>query len=127
MPNPATLHHRSIKIDHHLKIVDFFIHVGCPKTFHVEPNYKSYKPDVYMHNQKGIPVCVEVQLTPISHKKMENKTIEFMTSHKKKEHDAVVLLLVSDKDYGIQLPKPYSLITIPVPKEPYSETQKRPS
>lgn len=127
MPNPAVLHHRSIKIEHHLKIVDFFIHMGCPKVFHVEPNYKTYKPDVYMHNHTGIPVCVEVQLTPISHKRMESKTIEFMTSHKKKEHDSIVLLLVSDKEYNIKLPPPYNMITIPVPKEPYAETQKKPS
>lgn len=128
MPNPAILHHRSIKIDHHLKIVDFFIHAGMPRVFHVEPNWKTYKPDVYMKDRMGNNICVEIQITPISSKKMKTKTIEFMESFKKKEHEATIMLLVSNQAYSqIDLPKPFKLVRLPMPNEPFSEAQKKPS
>lgn len=121
MPNPATLHTRSIKIDHHLKLVDFFIHAGCPKTFIPEPNFKGYKPDVYMKDLKGNPICVEVQITPISTKKMQSKIDEFVATYKK-EHDARVMLLVSDNAYDkVTIPSPFKIVRIPMPQEPYNE------
>jgi hypothetical protein len=121
MPNPAVLHTRSIKIDHHLKIVDFYIHAGMPKVFQVEPNWKKYKPDVYMKDLKGNPICVEVQITPISTKKMQTKIDEFVSSYGK-EHDAKVMLLVSNQEYSkIKVPTTFKLIRIPMPIEPYTQ------
>lgn len=123
MPNPATLHTRSIKIDHQLKIVDFFIHAGCPSSFHIEPNWKEYKPDVYMKDKKGNAICVEVQITPISTKKMQKKMDEFVATHGR-EHDARVMLLVSNNEYQkVTIPNTFKLIRIPMPSEP--DMQKR--
>jgi hypothetical protein len=121
MPNPATLHSRSIKIDHHLKIVDFYIHSGMPEVFIPEPNFKNYKPDVYMKDKQGIPICVEIQLTPISTKRMQAKIDEFVSTYKK-EHDAQVMLLVSNNEYGkITFPSSFKLVRIPIPDEPYAQ------
>lgn len=124
MPNPATLHHRSVKLDHYLKIVDFYIHAGCPDVFIPEPNWKTYKPDAYMTDKKGNAICVEIQLTPISTKRMQSKVDEFISSYGK-EHDAKIMLLVSNQEYPkLKVPHTYNVITIPVPQEPYQE-QKR--
>jgi hypothetical protein len=120
MPNPAVMHHRSIKIDHHLKIVDFFIHAGCPTMFLIEPKFGEYEPDVYMKDLKGNSICVEVQLTPISTKKMQKKVEQFLSSFGK-EHDAKVMLLVSNNEYGkVTMPEGFQLLKIPMPKEPYA-------
>jgi hypothetical protein len=122
MPNPAILHTRSIKIEHHLKIVDFYIKAGCPATFIPEPNWKTYKPDVYMKDQKGNAICVEIQLTLISSKKMQTKVDEFVKAHGKKEHDAKIMLLVSNHEYPkVKMPAPFKLYTIPIPDEPYEQ------
>lgn len=122
MPNPATLHTRSIKLDHYLKIVDFYIHAGCPQIFIPEPNFKSYKPDAYMQDRKGNAICVEVQLTPISTKKMQTKIDEFVSSYGKKEHDATVMLLVSNNTYSkVRIPNTFKLHRIPLPEEQYDK------
>jgi hypothetical protein len=119
MPNPATLHHRSVKLDHYLKIVDFYIHTGCPKIFIPEPPFKDYKPDVYMKDLKGNAICVEIQITLISTKKMQTKIDQFVATHNK-EHDAKIMLLVSDNAYNqVKMPNGYSLVRLPLPKEPY--------
>lgn len=120
MPNPATLHHRSIKINHHLKIVDFYIHMGKPETFIPEPNYPSYKPDVYMKDQKGNPICVEIQITKISAKRMQAKMDEFVKSYGKKEHDSRIMLVVTDSQYDkLVVPSGFKIYRIPMPLEPY--------
>lgn len=120
MPNPAVLHHRSIKIDHHLKIVDFYIHVGCPSEFHVEPLWNEYKPDVYMKDRMGNDICVEIQLSQISTKKLQTKIDQFVSTHGI-EHAAKVFLLVSDSSYSnVEMPDGYKLIRLPVPKEPFT-------
>jgi hypothetical protein len=120
MPNPATLHHRSVKLNHYLKIVDFYIHAGCPKTFLPEPQFKDYKPDVYMKDLKGNPICVEIQITPISTKKMQMKIDQFVSTHNK-EHDAKIMLLVSNNAYDkVVVPTGFKLHRIPLPKEPYN-------
>lgn len=122
MPNPATLHHRSIKIDHHLKIVDFYIHMGLPVDFKPEPAFPSYKPDVYMKDQKGNPICVEIQITKISAKKMQTKVDEFVKSYGKKEHDAKILLVVTDSEYNkLVVPSGFKIYKIPMPLEPYAQ------
>jgi hypothetical protein len=109
------------KIDHHLKIVDFYIHSGMPEIFIPEPNFKNYKPDVYMKDKQGNPICVEIQLTPISTKRMQVKMDEFVSTHGK-EHDAKIMLLVSNNEYGkVTFPSSFKLVRIPIPDEPYTE------
>lgn len=121
MPNPAPLHKRSTKLEHQMKIVDFYIHVGCPPTFQIEPNWKNYKPDVYMKDRKGNPICVEIQITPISTKKMQKKITEFVSTHGK-EHDAKIMLLVSNQEYSnVIMPNGFKLIRIGLPHEPFSK------
>lgn len=120
MPNPTLIHPKGTKIDHYLKIVDFYIHTGCPPHFIPEPNWKNYKPDVYMKDSKGNNICVEIQLTHISSKKMQKKVDEFASTHGK-EHDAKVMLLVSSVEYPkVEVPKGFNVITIPMPREPYA-------
>jgi hypothetical protein len=120
MPNPAILHHRSVKLEHYLKIVDFFIHVGCPEDFIPEPNWKEYKPDVYMKDRMGNPICVEIQITPISNKKLQTKIDQFVSSHSH-EHKARVFLLVTDNSYEkVIMPDGFKLIRLPLPNEPYT-------
>lgn len=119
MPNPAVLHHRSVKLDHHLKIVDFYIHVGCPSKFVIEPKLGEYNPDVFMKDRQDNSVCVEIQLTPISTKKMQQKIDQFVKEYGK-EHDAKIMLLVTNNEYGkVMMPDGFKLIKIPVPSEPY--------
>lgn len=119
MPNPTVIHPRTVKLNHYLKLVDLYIHLGCPQVYIPEPNFKEYLPDVYMKDLKGNPICVEVQLTQISSKKMQKKLDQFVSSYGK-EHDARILLLVSDSPYKIQVPKGFNVHTIPVPKEVYT-------
>lgn len=119
MPNPSIIHPRSVKIDHHLKLVDFYIQTGCPAHFLLEPKFGDYEPDAYLKDLKGNAICAEVQITPISNKRMQNK-IEQFTSMYGKEHDARVLLLATNNDYTkIHVPKGFKLIKIPLPNEPY--------
>lgn len=124
MPNPTLIHPKSNKIDHSLKIVDFYIHMKCPKVFLVEPKFGEYEPDVYMKDVKGDAICVEVQLTPLSTKKMQTKIDQF-TSTFGKEHDAKIMILVSDNNYfNVKMPTDFKLLRFPLPKEPYTLPQK---
>lgn len=119
MPNPAILHHRSVKLEHYLKIVDFYIHTGCPKHFTPEPNWKIYKPDVYMKDRMGNDICVEIQITHISTKKVQTKIEQFVSTYGT-EHSARVMLLVTNNSYDkVVMPSGFSLIRLPLPKEPY--------
>ncbi len=120
MPNPTVIHPRTVKIDHYLKIVDFYIHTGCPEIFDVEPRFGEYNPDVYMKDRQGNSICVEIQLTPISTKKMQSKIDEFVSTYKK-EHDAKIMLLVSNNSYDkVIMPDGFHLVKLPMPEEPLS-------
>jgi hypothetical protein len=51
---------------------------------------------------------------------MQKKVDEFVSTYKK-EHDAKIMLLVTDNEYGsVKMPSTFSLVKIPIPKEPYS-------
>lgn len=120
MPNPTLIHPRSVKLDHQLKIVDFYIHTGCPKKFIIEPKLGEYNPDVFMKDLKENSVCAEIQITPISTKKMQSKIDEFVSMYGK-EHDAKIMLLVSNSVYDkVIIPNNFKLIRIPLPKEPFN-------
>lgn len=117
MPNPTLIHPRTVKIDHYLKIVDFYISMNCPEKFLPEPTLGEYKPDVYFIDGKGKHVCVEIQLTPITKKKMQKKLDQFVSSHHQRKHDAYILLIVSDKEYTLDCPQGFNVCHLPVPRE----------
>lgn len=120
MPNPTLIHPRTVKIDHYLKIVDVFISSGCPTTFLPEPTFGEYRPDAYLKDRNDTPICVEVQLTPISTKKMQHKIDQFEYEFGK-EHDSKIILLVSDNKYDkVKIPDGFKLARISVPKEVYT-------
>jgi len=73
-----------------------------------------------MKDKKGNPICVEVQLTPISTKKMQTKIDQFVSTYGK-EHDARIMLLVSNNAYEkVKMPDNFMLVKLPIPKEPYT-------
>lgn len=115
--NPSPIHHKSNKIEHHLKIVDFFISAGCPERFLIEPIFGSYEPDIFFKDQNNNSICVEIQLTPISHKKMQTKINQFVSEYGK-EHDSKVFVLCSDSSYkNLKIPNGFKMIKQCVPKE----------
>lgn len=120
MPNPTLIHPKTVKIDHYLKIVDVFIAAGCPETFLPEPVFGEYRPDAYLKDNKDNPICVEVQLTPISTKRMQSKIDQFECEFGR-EHDAKIMLLVSNNNYDkVKVPDGFKLARISVPKEVYT-------
>jgi hypothetical protein len=114
--NPSHIHHRSNKINHYLKIVDFYIQAGTPENFLVEPILGSYEPDVMFKDKSNNTICVEIQLTPISLKKMETKINQFVSEFNK-EHDSTRILICSDYDYKIKSRKDFKIIKKSLPRE----------
>lgn len=120
MPNPSIIHPRSIKIEHHLKLLDFYIHMECPEKFVLEPKLGEYEPDVYMIDSFNRHCCVEIQITPITNKKMQTKIDQFVKEYKK-NHMAKIMYLVTDNEYSkIKMPSDFKLVKIPMVKEPYA-------
>jgi hypothetical protein len=96
--NPSPIHHKSNKIDHYLKIVDFYIHSGLPENFVIEPILGSYEPDIFFRDKSNNHICVEVQITPISQNKMQDKINRFVSEYGK-EHDSKVFVLSANHGY----------------------------
>ena len=120
MPNPTLIHPRTVKIDHYLKIVDVFIATGYPEVFVPEPKLGDYNPDAYFKDRNGNPLCVEVQLTPISTKKMQTKIDQFVGTYGT-EHDSKTIFLVSNSSYDkVKVPSGFQLMKAAVPKEIYT-------
>lgn len=115
--NPSPIHHKSNKIDHYLKIVDFYIDNGCPERFVVEPILGSYSPDVLFKDRSDNSICVELQITPISIQKMQEKINKFVAEYGK-NHDSKVFSLCSNQNYTkLKMPTGFRLIKQPLPKE----------
>jgi hypothetical protein len=115
--NPSPIHHKSNKINHYLKIVDFYISAKTPERFLIEPIFGSYEPDVFFKDTSNNSICVEIQLTPISTNKMETKIKQFVKEYGK-EHDAKILVICSDYNYNkIKSPNGFKIIKQPLPKE----------
>lgn len=87
------------KVDHALKIVDVYIYLKCPGACLVEPELGSYEPDLFYRDHFNRSVCVEVQLTKISQKRMQEKVNNFM-KEEGKNHDSRLLLIYSDHKYS---------------------------
>jgi hypothetical protein len=117
MVNPAPINKNSNKIDHHLKIVDFYIKEGCPSHFMIEPVFGKYNPDLYFQDRSGKDICVEIQLTPISNKKMQEKINQFVKEFNK-NHKSNTLVLCSNYSYKkLEIPKNFRVIFQPIPSE----------
>ena len=115
--NPSAVHHKSAKIDHYLKIVDFYISAGMPGKFLIEPTFGSYEPDIFFEDKSGNHVCVEVQITPISHNKMQDKINRFVSEYGK-EHDSKVFVLCANHGYKkLEIPKGFRLLRQALPNE----------
>lgn len=120
MPNPTIIHPRSRSREHFLAIADFYIAVGFPRVYVVEPNLQcDYRPDVYYRDSDGDSYVVEVQLSKVSNKIMQEKYDKFVDSYRKKKHDAKTMVIVSDREYKIEEREGYIVRTIP-----YSEIKK---
>lgn len=115
--NPSPIHHKSNKINHYLKIVDFFIESGMPDKFLIEPIFGTYEPDIFFKDKNNNSICVEIQLTPISQNKMQLKINQFVSEYGK-EHDSKIIVICSEHRYHkIKIPNGFKLIRKSVPKE----------
>jgi hypothetical protein len=98
MPKPPII---KGNIDHFLEIAQLYIALGMPEHFDVEPRFNDYEPDVYttVDHQK---VCIEVQRSRISDRKMQSKVDEFMMSYYMKQHEANILWIYSSNRYDVK-------------------------
>jgi ribosomal protein S18 len=115
--NPSPIHHKSNKIEHCLKFVDFYIERGCPERFLIEPVFGSYEPDVFFKDKSNNSICVEIQISPISFNKMQRKIEQFVSEYGK-EHDSHVFVLCTNQNYSaLKMPQGFKLVKQPLPKE----------
>jgi hypothetical protein len=90
---------------------------GCPEKFLVEPVLGEYIPDVMFKDNGDKSICVEVQLTPISLKKMQKKVDGFVKEYGR-SHDAKILVIASERPYkGLVVSQGFKLVQIRVPQE----------
>lgn len=116
--NPASIHPKSPMINHYLKMVDFYIKNGCPNNFLIEPILGSYEPDIMFRDKNNKTICVEIQLTRISIKRMQEKVNQFVKEYGK-NHDSLKLIICSERDYTkLTIPKGFTLIHSRLPNEP---------
>jgi hypothetical protein len=97
MPNPTIIHPNSTRTNHFLGIADLYMRYGQPPTFVVEPDMKhDYHPDAYMITPNQEQICVELQLSKVSSRKIQEKVNGFMDSYREGKHHAKKLHLVTD-------------------------------
>lgn len=109
MPNPALIHTESAKIRHFLAIANFYIDIGCPEIYEVEPQIDpEYIPDAYTR-VGGTPILVEIQRSYISHKKMQQKIDSWIRTYREGKHDARTLWLVCDLQFRVSVPEGFTL------------------
>lgn len=115
--NPSPIHPNSNKISHHLKITDYFITLKHKSAFLIEPTFGQYQPDIYFIDNNKVTVCVEIQLTKISIKKMQQKVNQFVSEYGN-EHDSKIMLICSNTEYkGLLFPKGFQVLNYPLPPE----------
>ena len=97
--------------------MDFYIQCGCPDNFIIEPILGKYEPDIFYRDKTGKTICVEIQLTPISYKKMQTKIDQFSKEFNK-NHDSKTFILCSNNDYNkLETPKGFSFKKYSIPSE----------
>jgi hypothetical protein len=103
------IHPLSTKTKHFLAIAEFFLRIGKPKDYIVEPNLMcEYRPDVYMI-YKEEHIVIEIQLTHISTSKMQKKVDNWVKSYKEKKHYAKKMWIVSDNLYRLTAPEGFEV------------------
>jgi competence CoiA-like predicted nuclease len=81
-----------------------------PKIYEVEPRINNeYIPDVYTISSAG-PVLIELQRTPISLKRMQQKVDAFADAFLRKQHDAQVLWIIADTHYKVKAPSGLNVV-----------------
>jgi hypothetical protein len=120
MPNPTIIHPNSTRTNHFLAITDFYIRIGQPDIYEVEPDIKhDYRPDAYTII-KGEHICIEIQLSHKSNKVIQEKINGFVSSHKTNKHQARKMWLVTDRPFKFTVPIGYDVDIIPL-----TENEKR--
>jgi len=110
MPNPVLIHTESSKVRHFLAIADFYIQIGQPDIYEVEPYITDeYRPDVYARISE--PVIIEIQRSHVSHKRMQEKVDQFVETYRAGKHDAKTLWIVSDEQYRVKCPDGFKVET----------------
>lgn len=98
------IHTESTKIRHFLAIADFYIRLGQPQIYEVEPYVdENYRPDAYTL-VTGEPIIVEIQRSHISYKRMQEKIDNFADTFRRGKHNARMLWIVSDEEYRVRIP-----------------------
>ena len=109
MPNPTIIHPESAKIRHYLAIAQFFIDIGQPEIYEIEPQFdREYVPDVYTRID-GVPIMVEIQRSHCSHRKMQGKVNGFVRTYLEGKHDAKTLWIVSNERYRLTVPEGFTV------------------
>jgi hypothetical protein len=112
MPNPTLIHPSSTRTNHFLGLVDFYIRIGQPEIYEVEPDLKhSYCPDAYTI-VNGEPVIVELQLSHKSNKTIQEKINGFVSSYS--IHKAKKMWLVTDRKFKYEVPRGFEVEVLPV-------------
>lgn len=115
--NPAHIHPNSNKINHQLKILDYYIEVNQPKQCVIEPILGGYEPDLMYKDNMNRTVCVEIQLTKISKKRMQEKINRFIAEYGI-NHDSKILYICSTIKYNdLKTKNEFKIIQRNLPKE----------
>jgi hypothetical protein len=86
-----------------------------PRKFIVEPILGKYEPDIFFRDKANKTICVEIQITPISHNKMQEKINQFVSEYGK-NHDSKTFVLCTNNSYNkLQIQKDFRLIKQSIP------------
>jgi hypothetical protein len=114
MPNPTIIHPNSTRTNHFLAIVDFYIRIGQPDIYEVEPDMKhDFRPDAYTI-VNGEHIWVEIQLSHKANKTIQEKVDGFIEGNKKGKHQARKMWMVTDRPFKLSVPSGYSVDVVPL-------------
>lgn len=114
---PSAIHHKSNMIPHQLKLIDYYIEVNQPEKCLIEPILGEYEPDLFYRDHMNRSVCVEIQLTKISKKKMQHK-IDLFIKEYGKNHDSKILYICTSINYkGLTAKDGFKIIQRNLPNE----------
>lgn len=117
MPNPTIIHPTSTRTNHFLAIADFYIRIGQPQIYEVEPDLKhDWRPDAYTII-KGEHIAIEIQLSHKSNKVIQEKINGFADSHRRGLHQARKMWLVTDRPFKFTVPVGYDVEVLPLTEE----------
>lgn len=115
--NPSAIHPNSNKINHQLKLLDYYIEAKQPSQCVIEPILGKYEPDLLYRDEMNRSICVEIQLTKISKKRMQEKINNFIEEYGT-NHDAKILYICTHISYkDLKTKQGFKVIQRNVPKE----------